>query len=198
VLFTSTDQLTGADKDASARDVYAHEAGAIQLISPGAAGGGDAGYLGRSPTGSRVFFTSGEQLATGDQDGGDDVYESRLGTVAPPAADTTPPAASLGGKSVQKNNGKVKVTVTCGPSEACRLKASGTLKAGGKKYTLGGTSANVAAKGKVTLKLKVPKPAKKAAAAALSGGKKVKGSVVVVVSDAAGNKRTLTFKVKLK
>jgi hypothetical protein len=108
------------------------------------------------------------------------------------------PTATVTGKAEQKNNGKVKVTATCGASEACRFAATGSIKAGGKTYQLKSTAANVAASGKTTLTLKVPKKAKKAAAAALESGKKVKGTIKVVVSDTAGNTRTLTFKVKLR
>jgi hypothetical protein len=198
VLFTSTDPLTGADTD-TAQDVYIFEAGGLQLVSSGTANDKPATYAGRSPDGSRLFVHTTEQLTAGDTDAASDVYESRLGVVVtPPPPDTTPPSATVTGKAEQKNNGKVKVTVTCGPTEACKLKATGSIKAGGKTFDLTGASVNAPANGKTTLKLKVPKKAKTAAAAALAGGKKVKGTVKVVVSDAAGNARTLRFKYKLK
>lgn len=61
-----------------------------------------------------------------------------------------------------------------------------------------GATVVVGAGGKATLKLKVPKKAKKAAAGALKAGKKVKAKVIVVVADTSGNKRTVKVTVKLK
>jgi hypothetical protein len=194
VFFTSTDSLVGADTDTT-QDVYVNEAGAVTLVSSGTANT-VANLAGRSSDGSRAFFNTAEPLA-GDTDTAVDVYESKVGTVTPPA-DTTPPTATLSGKAEQKNNGKVKVALTCGPSEACVVKATGNLKAGGKRYTLSGATATVATNGTTKLKLTVPKKAKDAATAALQADKKVKVAVTVVVSDAAGNERTLTFKLKLR
>ena len=107
------------------------------------------------------------------------------------------PTATVGGRSVQKNNGAVKVTITCGASQACRLEATGTLLAAGRKYNLATSRANIGAKERRTLVLKVPPRARSAAATALKHGKKVNAFVKIFVSNTAGTSRTLPFKVAL-
>ena len=90
-------------------------------------------------------------------------------------------------------------------AEACIASGSGkltvpTVSARGKQaFTLTGGPLTIPAGASATLVLKVPKKGKKAAAAALTAGKKVKGSVTVVLKDAAGNATTLkALKVALK
>ena len=86
-FFTTTEQLSGTDAD-SAIDIYARnlEAGTTILVSQGdaacAPGCGNSGaapvFQTSSSDGSRVFFTSDEQLATADQDTATDIYARDL------------------------------------------------------------------------------------------------------------------------
>jgi len=101
VYFTTSEQLSGADAD-SALDIYARnlEAGTTILVSQGdaacAPGCGNSGaapvFQTSSSDGSRVFFTSDEQLATADQDTATDIYVRDL-----PSGPTT--LASAGSSS---------------------------------------------------------------------------------------------------
>jgi hypothetical protein len=82
VLFSSAEQLVGADTDTSV-DVYSQEVGggAPLLVSRGTACGGcgngaaDARFDRASADASHVVFTSAEVLAADDGDGEDDIYE---------------------------------------------------------------------------------------------------------------------------
>jgi Tol biopolymer transport system component len=86
-FFTTSEQLSGADAD-SALDVYARnlEAGTTTLVSQGdascAPGCGNSGaapvFQASSNDGSRVFFTTDEQLSTADQDTATDIYARDL------------------------------------------------------------------------------------------------------------------------
>jgi hypothetical protein len=82
ILFSSAEQLTGADTDNSV-DIYSQEVGggAPLLISQGTGCGGcgnsaaDARFDRASADASHVVFTSVEVLAADDGDGEDDIYE---------------------------------------------------------------------------------------------------------------------------
>jgi hypothetical protein len=82
VLFSSAEQLAGADTDSSV-DIYSQEVGGGTplLISQGTACGGcgngvaDARFDRASVDASHVVFTSAEVLAADDGDGEDDIYE---------------------------------------------------------------------------------------------------------------------------
>ena len=79
VLFVTTESMVAGDTDATARDVYAHNAdGSISLITGSTVNPDperDAEYAGASADGARVFFTSGESRSTfADTDDYDDVY----------------------------------------------------------------------------------------------------------------------------
>lgn len=87
VFFTTSEQLSGADAD-SALDIYARnlEGGITTLVSQGdascAPGCGNSGaapvFQTSSSDGSRVFFTTDEQLSTADQDAATDIYARDL------------------------------------------------------------------------------------------------------------------------
>jgi Tol biopolymer transport system component len=87
VYFTTSEQLSGADAD-FALDIYARnlEAGTTILVSQGdescAPGCGNSGaapvFQTSSSDGSRVFFTSDEQLSAGDHDTATDIYARDL------------------------------------------------------------------------------------------------------------------------
>ncbi len=161
VFFTTTDVLATGDND-SAVDVYMADGNTISLISTGAATT-DAAYNGISLDGSAAFFSTTEAVpGSGDQDTALDVYASRVGGGTPtdptdptdpadptdptdptdPAnptdpsnpVDTTPPAAALGSKAKQANDGTVEVVVECAGAEACQAAAS--WDAGGPKHRL--------------------------------------------------------------
>jgi hypothetical protein len=81
-FFSSQEQLVSADTD-SARDVYQRAGGTTTLISTGPAGGNGSSWAamrGSSADGTRVFFTTEEQLVTADTDSSGDVYERAGGT----------------------------------------------------------------------------------------------------------------------
>ena len=199
VFFTTSDQLTTADTD-NAPDVYVNEGGTVTLVSGGTANV-PATFAGANADGSMVAFTTTEQLTSADTDGALDIYTFGAVSTPPPPPDTTPPTGRASAKT-QKNDGTIEVTLTC--SEACIATPSGTLTVpvvtarGKKKFTLKGATVTVGAGAKATLRLKVPKKAKKAATAALKAGKKVTAKVSVVITDAAGNKRTVSTTLKLR
>ena len=87
VFFTTAERLSGADED-SAADIYARDLAAADtaLVSQGdpscTPGCGNSGavpvFRGSSADGSRVFFTTDEPLAPGDEDTATDVYARDL------------------------------------------------------------------------------------------------------------------------
>ena len=77
IWFLSPERLVSADTD-NAWDLYERSAGATTLISAGAINGNgafDVEFGGASTDGSRVFFTTDEQLVSADQDARGDVYQ---------------------------------------------------------------------------------------------------------------------------
>lgn len=104
VFFSTAESLVAADKDRST-DVYVRNTvtGETSLVSQGSAscapGCGNesfpANFVGATPTGSKVFFTTNEQLAEGDSDEAGDVYLRDLGTAT--TALVSRPDPSCGG-----------------------------------------------------------------------------------------------------
>jgi hypothetical protein len=203
VYFTSPDRLTAADTD-DAQDVYVNEGGTITLVSGGSANV-PASFEGVNADGTLAVFSTTEQLTPADTDAVADLYTFGPVTPAPPPPppDTTPPEGTATGKT-QKNDGRIEIAFTCGSAEECTATAFGTLTVptvaarGQKMFTLKGATVTVAAGAKATLKLRVPKKAKKAAAGALKAGRKVKAKVSVVIADSSGNRRTVKVTLKLK
>jgi hypothetical protein len=81
VFFTTTEQLVSADTDSS-KDIYERSGGTTAQVSQGQINGNGAFtplFRGASDNGARVFFSSSEQLATGDTDGSVDLYERSAG-----------------------------------------------------------------------------------------------------------------------
>jgi hypothetical protein len=77
VFFTTAESLVSGDTDAD-QDVYERSGSTTTLISTGPTGGNaplSASFAGASQDGSRVFFTTGERLVSGDTDSSDDIYE---------------------------------------------------------------------------------------------------------------------------
>lgn len=82
VIFSTAEQLVGADTDSST-DLYERSGGTTTLVSTGPAGGNGAfvpSYEHASESGTRVFFTTSEQLVAGDTDSALDIYERSGGT----------------------------------------------------------------------------------------------------------------------
>ena len=82
VFFNTDEQLVSADTDASL-DVYKRSGGTTTWISRGQVNGNgalDAIFEGASSDGSKVFFTTEEQLVSGDTDSSCDIYERSGGT----------------------------------------------------------------------------------------------------------------------
>ena len=81
VIFITDESLVAADTDAEV-DLYQRSGGATTLVSTGSAGGNGAfaaSFSGISASGSRVFFTSAEQLEPGDTDSSSDIYQRSSG-----------------------------------------------------------------------------------------------------------------------
>jgi hypothetical protein len=100
VFFASVDRLLPAalnaaepDAENPLYDVYEWHDRVLSLISTGTSGSSDF-LLGASPSGSDVFFLTGEQLVSQDGDGAYDIYDARVGggfaTPAFPAPCTSP------------------------------------------------------------------------------------------------------------
>src|SRR4051794_11683629 len=109
VSFSTAESLVEEDKDHS-RDVYVRNTvnGEIALVSGGSplcapCGNGEVPvtFVGGTPTGSKVFFTTAESLTEGDGDGAGDVYVREPNAAVPLLA--TPggsaPATFLGASS---------------------------------------------------------------------------------------------------
>jgi hypothetical protein len=86
VFFSTTQKLTADDTDGGLRDIYMRAGGVTTLVSKPAAGvtdpnSADVFFEGASDDGSRVFFTTTQQMATADGDSSlTDVYEHAGGT----------------------------------------------------------------------------------------------------------------------
>ena len=125
-------------------------------------------------------------------------------TIARSVPDTTSPELKMGGKKTQKLGGFVTVKVSC-PAEACEIGAAGSLVVGAgkgnriglKRFKLKPTSAQIPAGTTKTLKLRIPRKARKAAAKALKRGGKVSAKVTVTATDGARNTRTGRRTVRL-
>lgn len=104
VFFSTAESLVAADKDRTT-DIYMRNTmtGETTLVSRGAAScspscGNESfpvNFVGATPNGSKVFFTTNEQLAEGDSDEAGDVYVRDLGTAT--TALVSRPDATCGG-----------------------------------------------------------------------------------------------------
>jgi len=200
------------------RFAYFFDSGYLHSISTSAIDGSDAHQLadlsGRdddpafSPDGQLVVWRN---KGTGDlwtiaSGGGQprnlthqtgDEFDPSWGSAA--AADTTPPAGKLTGKSRQKLANVVTVTVGC--DEVCTARASGTvtLKKPSQSYRLPGASPQpVAAGGTTALSLRVPNKTGSALRKALKHHRKAQARLKIVVTDIAGNARALARTLTLR
>ena len=219
VFFVTDDPITGDDTDAQF-DSFERASGVITRLP---SGNGPSSTLLRSvtPDGARAFIQTPEALVGGDGDGSVDIYAADLGASPTPTPTPTPtpspnplpppsdtskgddkaaPAVGLSGPKTQKflKQGAVIVFARCG--EPCSLVASGTLTVPGaaKVYRLKKVRRSGAAGAKVKLALKLPRKARQPVKAALRRGLRVRARVKIVATDAAGNRRTTTRKLRAK
>jgi hypothetical protein len=90
VLFDSLDPLLPEDVN-GVRDVYQYQAGQLKLISTGGHAG-EARFLDASPSGSDVFFRTGQSLLPSDTDNeAFSVYDARVGGGFEEAVASIPP-----------------------------------------------------------------------------------------------------------
>jgi hypothetical protein len=113
--------------------------------------------------------------------------------------DTTVPRPRLSGALTQTAGSDIGVLVSCG-AEACTATASGAVSVPGaaRVYTLRSVKRAVAAKHKVSLKVRVPAKAQAAIRNALRHHRKVVATIRVRVADKAGNARVGHRRVKLR
>lgn len=103
VFFTTADKLVPGDTDGGHVDVYERSAGHTSLIStrnaPTDNGAFDAAYVGSTPDGSHVFFTTEERLVPGETDSSVDVYERTGSTTTLVSPGNDPSDATFDGVS---------------------------------------------------------------------------------------------------
>lgn len=112
VFFSTAESLVAEDKDHST-DVYMRNTvtGATTLVSQGAStcvpgcgnGSFPATYVGSTPTGSKVFFTTNESLAEGDSGETRDIYVRDLGTSPATTTLVSRPSSSCSGCGSEAN-----------------------------------------------------------------------------------------------
>ena len=89
VFFETDEPLVAADTDGS-RDLYERSGGETTLVSAGQVNGNgafDAGFVGTSADGKRVFFRTVEQLESADTDTSFDIYSASVPPPSPPPGD---------------------------------------------------------------------------------------------------------------
>lgn len=122
---------------------------------------------------------------------------------ASPPADNKPPTGKLSGSKSQKLGKTVFVRVVCA-DEPCAATARGAVRVPkvrsvkARTYKLGKITKVLAKGAKLKFKIKLPAGRRKAIRRALRAGKKVTVKIKVVVTDAAGNDKTIKRNVKLK
>ena len=97
VFFTTSEQLSAADSDTTS-DVYERSGGQLTLVSTGTANT-IAAFRGISADGTRVFFSTTEQLSAADTDTNSDVYERSGGQTTLVSTGTANTDASFRGAS---------------------------------------------------------------------------------------------------
>ena len=127
-------------------------------------------------------------------------------TVAPSTPDKSV-VASFSAKKAQRvlRQKGVIVQATC-PQEACVASAAGTINVPGakrrssaaKRHKLRSAKRSLAKGKKTRLKLRLRKSTVRAVRRALRARKKVRARVKVTVTDAAGNKKSKTLRIRAK
>jgi hypothetical protein len=123
--------------------------------------------------------------------------------VPPPPPDVTPPVATLSGPRVQRLGALLSVSVRCA-DEPCTARARATIRvprhgrARARTYRLAAPTRSLAAGVATPVLLRIPAKAQRAIRSALRARKHIEAVVALTVSDAAGNKRSYTRRVRLK
>jgi hypothetical protein len=114
--------------------------------------------------------------------------------------DAPPPAFRTSPKPVQKSGPDVSVTVTC--SASCTATATGKLAfegaAAARSFKLKTAKRAIAAGVRATLRLRVPRPLRRAAKRALKQDRKVRAKLTITVVDAAGSRGAKHRTVRLR
>lgn len=149
--------------------------------SGGGGGGGGSNFATPSATGVTVSAGAG----TGD------------GVVTITYGERKPPEISLSGPKSQKLGGKVLVEAKA-ISEETEFEATGSVAIPGPDQELKPATATAAKGAKMTLKLKVPKPARKKIEKALKRGQDPVANLEVTGTDVDDDETTLTRDVKIR
>lgn len=118
-----------------------------------------------------------------------------------PAPDTTAPVIALSGRTTQRADGTVAVSVTS--NEIGSGTATGTVivrrtRRTAASFALGSAVTQLAPNVRARLKLRVPRRARTAIRKALRNGRRVSAVVTVSVRDAAGNSASRNRTVRLR
>jgi len=172
----------------------------------------DQRYPGISSTSSAVSATpsSGQFVVAWDGNGTADASGifGRLYELA--AADTTPPSPDLSGPKQQRVGPKVGLMLTCG-ADACLAEVGGVmtvapaarrklsaLAGARRRFKLKEVSRQIPVNTMVTIRLKLPRKARRAARRALKRGGRASVLFNVKLTDTAGNSKTAKRRVRLK
>ena len=106
--------------------------------------------------------------------------------------------SKLSGKRTQRVGSSVSVAVTC--TERCTARATGKLVIadGRKSFKLKAASKTIAARNIATLRLALPKKARRAVRRALRKSEQVRAKLAIAVVDAVGTRRTKHRTVRLR
>jgi hypothetical protein len=126
VFFTSSEPLASTDTDTEP-DLYLREGNTTTHVSRGAINGNGAFgafFADASSDGSRVFFTSGEQLANTDTDASQDIFAATIDSTPP---QTTIDSGPADGSTTNNQGPTFAFSSDESPSTfQCRLHATGT------------------------------------------------------------------------
>jgi len=119
------------------------------------------------------------------------------------AGDTTPPSATLAGRTSQRLGRTVRVTIAC-PDEACRATTSAKVRVpkvgrtAARTFTPRAKTATIAQGTTIAMKLRLSARARTAIRRALKAHGRVVVTLGVRVADDAGNTRRGTWRIALK
>jgi len=120
-----------------------------------------------------------------------------------PPPDTTPPAVTLSGPVTQKVGPTVTVALTC-PSEGCTIVGSGVVRLPrlgrnrARAYDLARVATTVAQGGTDRVRFRLSPALRAAIRRALRAHRRIIATLTFTVSDAGGNRTTITRRVKFR
>lgn len=185
-----------------------HSRGTATLLAGGkvlVAGGVDGSYRAvgiaeRYPEEPRVCFDGLDNDGDGRIDDADPGCENRFDNDETDP-DEDAPSARLARRAAQTLKRTITASVQCGAAEDCIVSAQGRLSVPGaaRSFSLTPIAPRTVARGKqATLKFRVPARARTAGLRALRNRRTVRATITVTVADAAGNRRTLRGRLKIK